>query len=149
MALYEIVHAEKLRLDEFVTNLDANIIEAVMKVEPQLTGLNKKQLLMSVGNDDKPLINKNTGTAYLSKAYGKRTGKNRPDLRLTGNYHKEMFTEMTDRNNYFQSSYDRKVEFLPSNYPNAHGIAPSNQPKAKELTTKAIGDLMKKKVFKS
>lgn len=133
--------AEKLAV--WMNNIDSNIEDSVNKNEQELTDLNKKQLLMSTGNDDKPLVNQKTGSSYLSKQYARRTGKNRPDLRLKGDYYKEMFTQVISRNEYTQSSFDRKVEFLPDIYPNAHGIAPSNRRNAYSITNHAIGQSIK------
>jgi hypothetical protein len=144
------IHEIRLRLDEFVSNLDIHINEAVSSIEKELLSYNKQNLLRSLGNDDKPLINERTGNANLSKAYARRTGKKTPNIYETGAYQNEMFIEPRyDKKEYIISSFNRLVKYLPDQYKNLHGISPSDQILAKQLTTKAISEQLSKNVFKS
>lgn len=141
--LKEIAERSQRWVDNLADNVDRVLNSP--EVEDKITDLNRKQLLLSIGNDGAPLVNQQTGSPLLSKPYAKRTGKKYPNIKLTGAYQKEMFTSFDyAKKEYFQSSYDKKVKFLPDNYPNMHGINKINQPEAKEITGKAIiNDYMK------
>ena len=131
------------RSQQYVDNLNDNIDRVINYpvIEEQLTDLNRKQLLMSVGADGAPLVHQMTGSPRLSKAYAKRTGKTYPNIFLSGAYQKEMFTDSEyGKGIYRQSSYNHLVKYLPYNYTNLHGVNKMNQPKAQEITSKAIAE---------
>ena len=149
MLVMATIHEIRLRLDEFVSNLDIHINEAILSVEKELVSYNKQNLLRSLDSEDKPLINERTGNANLSKAYARRTGKKTPNIYETGAYQSEMFIEPRfEKKEFIISSFHRLVKYLPDQYKNLHGISPSDQPLAKKLTTIAISERLKKDVFK-
>lgn len=135
---------------QYIDNLGDNIDRVINspEIEEQLTELNRKQLLMSVGNDGAPLIHQMTGSPRLSPAYAKRTGKQYPNIFLSGAYQKEMFTDSEySKKIYRQSSFNRLVKYLPENYPNLHGVNKMNQPIAHVITSKAIANDYNNKVL--
>jgi hypothetical protein len=135
---------------EYIDNLNDNIDRVINspEIEDQLTELNRKQLLMSVGNDGAPLIHQMTGSTRLSPAYAKRTGKQYPNIFLSGAYQKEMFTDSEyGKKIYRQSSFNHLVKYLPDNYPNLHGVNKMNQPIAQSITSKAIAEDYNNKVL--
>jgi hypothetical protein len=135
---------------QYIDNLSDNIDRVINspEIEEQLTDLNRKQLLMSVGNDGAPLIHQMTGSTRLSPAYAKRTGKQYPNIFLSGAYQKEMFTDSEyGKKIYRQSSFNHLVKYLPYNYPNLHGVNKMNQPIAQSITSKAIAEDYNNKVL--
>ena len=135
---------------QYIDNLSDNIDRVINspEIEEQLTELNRKQLLMSVGNDGAPLIHQQTGSPRLSPAYAKRTGKQYPNIFLSGAYQKEMFTDSEyGKKIYRQSSFNHLVKYLPDNYPNMHGVNKMNQPIAQAITSKAIAEDYNNKVL--
>ena len=98
---------------QYIDNLSDNIDRVINlpEIEEQLTELNRKQLLMSVGNDGAPLIHQMTGSPRLSPAYAKRAGKQYPNIFLSGAYQKEMFTDSEyGKKTYRQSSFNHLVK---------------------------------------
>jgi hypothetical protein len=143
------IHEIRLRLDEFVSNLETNIQIACYSVAPQILELNKSQMDISKGSDDAPLINIRTGKRTLSKGYAARVNKLYPDILVTGEYRKDMYLDVNTPQKYFISSRNQLVKYIPQQYLNVHGVAPSNEKSAKQLTTKAISEQLSKNVFKS
>jgi len=138
------------RARAYLANFDDNVDEVLNspQVEEQLTQLNRRQMLLSVGGDGKALIHQKTGSPLLSKAYAKRMRKQYPNIYVNGNYQGEMFTETRyKQKNYLISSLNRLVKYLPFNYKNLHGIAPSNQPLAQQVTSEAISKDINSKVL--
>ena len=138
-SLLDIAKRSQLYVDNLNDNIDRVINSPV--IEDQLTELNRRQLLLSTGNDGAPLIHQMTGSPRLSPAYAKRTGKTYPNIFLSGAYQKEMFTDSEyGKGIYRQSSYNHLVKYLPYDYTNLHGVNKMNQPKAQEITSKAIAE---------
>jgi hypothetical protein len=142
------VHEIAERLKSYVANLDSNISEAVQSVSNEILSLNKYQMLISRGNDDKALINNRTGNERLSKQYSKRQKKDFPNIFVKGNYQDAMFLEIKNKDEYLISSRHRLVKYIPEQYINVHGIAPSNRNEAYKITSPAIGKHLNNKVFK-
>jgi hypothetical protein len=136
------------RLNDYVSNLDANLIEALTPVESQILDINRFQMLNSKGADDKALINNRTGNAKLSKQYARRQRKEYPDIFVSGDYQRDMFIEVKNMDEYLISSSHRLVKYIPVQYENVHGIAPSNRDEAYKITTPAIARHLQNKVFK-
>ncbi len=135
------------RLNDYVSNLDANIKEAIEGVGTDILDINRFQMLSSKGADDRALINNRTGNPKLSKQYARRQRKEYPNIYVNGDYQKDMFIEITNKDKYLISSRHKLVEYLPVQYENLHGIAPSNRDEAYKITTPAIAEHMRKKVF--
>jgi hypothetical protein len=143
------IHELATRMNAFVSNIDSNIEAAVMNVEDDVLTLNRKQMLSSFGNDDRPLIHSRTGKASLSQAYAKKTGKSKPNIFVNGNYQNGMFLDILDGlSGYYVASWHELNRYLPDNYKNLLGIAPSNKTKAYAITNKAIAAKLKSEVFK-
>jgi hypothetical protein len=68
-----------------------------------------------------------------------------PNLYDTGDFQNNLKLN-TNGQQYLIQSTDWKYEKLKNKYKNIFGIAPSNQQKAKEITSKAIGQLLKSKI---
>ena len=107
-------------------------------VEQKITDLNRKQLLASQDNKGRPLVNVQTGKTKLSPRYAKRTGKTKPNLWLKGAFQFDMFTDFRLPDKYFTQSSNWKQGILNWMYQGLFGIAPKHQPKAKNITDKAI-----------
>ena len=135
-------------LNDYVANIDANLKEAVMSVDKQILDVNRSQMLISRGADDKPLINNRTGNARLSKQYARRQKKDYPDIFVRGDYQRDMFIEVKSMDEYLISSNHRLVKYIPVQYENVHGIAPSRRDEAYKITTPAIAEHLRNKVFK-
>ena len=134
------------KLNDFVANLNQNVNEAILSVEKELVDLNRSQMLSSKGNDDKALIHSRTGKPTLSKAYAKKTGKTYPNIFLDGTYQNELNIHPAySLGTYSITSKSRLEPYLPINYKNLQGIAPTNQQTAQGYTTEAITKLLKQK----
>ena len=141
------VHVLRQKFEEFVNNMNVNIALAVEGVEQELTNLNRENLLNSKDKFDKPLKHNSTGSTLLSPAYAKRMNKPTPDLYVRGDYQSEMFLTVDENaNQYYVQSNDYKHVFLTENYNDIMGVSLSKQQKAKEITSKAIGQLLKSKI---
>lgn len=128
----------------WVDNLETNVINIIESNEQKTTEFNRDQMMKSKNADGTSLVNNRTGSDKLSKAYARRTGKSKPNIFVTGDYQAAMFTTMPDAKNYFITSDDEKVKYLPGNYDKLHGIAPENQPKVQAINTAlVINDYMK------
>ena len=141
----ERIHAIRIDLDKFASEIDTNIILALEPVEDKITQLNSKQLLKSKGADDGDLINERTGSPYLSKAYAKRMKKSKPNIFVSGAFQKEMFLQMDNAKEYFISSYNRLVKYLPGQYLNMFGISKADQPIARQIWKESFRNLSKTK----
>lgn len=124
------------------------IEQAIEPVKSNIVRINKQQLMISIGGDDKPLIHKKTGSPFLSPAYAKKKKKKKPNLYDTGDYQREMDLEIYNLDEYAIVSYDWKHPILTENYPNLAGVAPSNRKQAYAVTTPAIRRFLNEKVFK-
>jgi hypothetical protein len=140
------IHTIRVKLDQFVGDMDINVIEALSSVEDKITQLNRTQLLQSKGFDGNDLVNERTGSPYLSKQYGRRTGKTKPNLFVNGDFQKGMFTQMDNIKEYFVSSYHWLVKYLPDQYKNGFGIAKENQPIARQIWKDSFRSILSKKV---
>lgn len=90
---------------------------AVKASEPVIVKLNRKQMLRSKLSNDKPMVHAKTGSNLLSKAYGKRTGKKRPNLFVDGTFQGEMFLETNENDGtYFLYSFWAKTKYLVISY---------------------------------
>jgi hypothetical protein len=132
------------KYNDFVANIDNEIKAAVNSVRNELTDLNREQLLISKGNDDAPLIHKSTNDEKLTKAYAKKTGKTYPNIYESGAYQEDMQIHVAySLGVYSIDSSHRLNKYLPSNYKNLLGIAPSRRDKAYAITNKAIAARLK------
>lgn len=128
------------RSNAWVANLAVNVINIIEKNEQQTTEFNRKQLLASKNAAGTSLIHNRTGSDKLSKAYAKRTGKTKPNIFVSGAYQSAMFMTMPNEKEYFITSDDEKVKYLPGMYDKLHGIAPENQSKVQSLNNKLVID---------
>ena len=119
--------------------------------EKEMVNMNRVQMFNSTAADDRPLVHISTGSAKLTKAYAKKTGKTKPNLFASGDFQNKMFMFMPNEKEYFIASKDYKSGYLEKAYSwgqeTIFGVSPKNQPKAKEINDKAILDDYKKAVF--
>lgn len=128
-----------LKSQQYIDSLPENINRVVFSVEKDIVDLNRSQLLNHRGNDDKPLIHIRTGKETLSKGYARKMRKTYPDLFVDGSYQGELVLHPAYKlNTYSITSNHRLEKYLPNQYKNTQGIAPSNQPKAQEITGDAL-----------
>ena len=131
--------------EKYIAELGDNIIRVVEA--SNTVDWNKKQMLSNTTADDRPLIHRLTGSEYLSKAYQKRTGKKKPNLKLTGAFQEEMMLTMPDEKQYFVVSFDEKSQILQNNYGNIFGISPKNRPEVIQMNNNAVIEDYLKTVF--
>jgi hypothetical protein len=136
------------KMQSFIGAIGSNIDDAISNIEQPLVDINRSQMFFHSGGDDKPLIHSRTGSQFLSKQYAKKMGKTRPDIFVTGEYQKELQLFSEYENKEFTIRSDNWLEeYLPINYKNIHGIAPSNRKKAFGITNFAIGEKIRKDVL--
>ena len=131
----------------YVANLGTNVIRIIEDNEQKTTEFNRKQLLSSKNAAGTALINNRTGSENLSRGYARRMGKTKPNIFVTGAYQGAMFMIMPDEKQYFITSDDEKVKYLPKMYDKLHGIAPENQPKVQEINNALVINDYLKAVF--
>lgn len=79
--------------------------------------MNKQQMMANKDATGSPLVNRNTGSEYLSPAYALKTGKRKPNLFLTGSFQNDMFLNVSQTaTDYFIDSYDKKSGWLVGMY---------------------------------
>lgn len=136
------------RSNDYLNSFSNNIVRVIETNQEKTVALNKKQMLQSIDADGNPLINNRTGSEKLSKQYARRTGKKKPNLKLTGEFQEGMFLIMPDEKQYFIGSKDHKVKWLSSDYgQKIFGVAPDNQEKAQAVNDSAIIKDYLKQVF--
>lgn len=125
------------RSNNFVSNLDVHIA-AVVEHNEQLIKLNREQLKNSRTSEGGPLINQFTGSPRYSPRYAKFKGYDRPDLILTGSFHREMDIIFNEPDQYFLTSFDEKTAELVDMYTEEiFGI--QDKATAKAITSQALG----------
>lgn len=131
------------RLNDYVSNLDANINEAVVFVEDQILDLNREQMKKrQVDSRDMPI------TPEYSPGWKIIKNLRNPNLFDTGNFQNSLIINVAYPK-YLIKSTDWKNEKLTSKYGDQiFGIAPSNRIKAYAITGKAIAKHLKNRVFK-
>lgn len=127
--------------NDFVSKLDTYIEIVIEDSEVELTSLNRDQMLSSRTATDQAI------TPPYSQKYATFKGKSNPDLFLTGDFQKEMVIQ-TNGSQYNISSLDEKTASLVSRYgEEIFGVAPSNQDKAKKVTTEKLTDQFRANVL--
>ena len=135
-------------MNAFIANLDVNIEDAIESNQEGIINLNREQMILSSGNDGKPLIHKSTGKATLTPAYARKTGKTHPNIYEDGSFQKGMELYIgSGAKTYDISSRHWLDRYLPLNYSNLYGIMQANAYRAYSVTNKAIGGMLKKMVF--
>lgn len=138
----------KNRSNQWVNNFGLNVVRVIEGIDQKTVDFNRAQMLASKNAGGSPLIHNRTGSAKLSAAYAKRTGKTRPNIFISGEFQSSMFLVMNDEKEYFITSDNYLVRYLPTNYDKLFGISPQNQPKAQKINDKAIIDDYLKSVFR-
>ena len=138
------IHELNMRMQSFVNDLPNQIEQSILFVEADILNLNREQLKeRQVTSLDKPVL------PEYSTRWKAIKGLVYPNLYDTGNFQKR-FVLNVKYPNYLIKSLDRKNEKLTAKYgEEIFGIAPSNQPKAKAITSNAIGKRLKSIVFKN
>lgn len=131
-----------------MNSFNERAINAIESNGDLMVNMNRRQMLSSLDADERPLINKRTGSARLSAAYAKRTGKSTPNLFLRGDFQFAMFFTMPTIKDYIITSDNDLVKYLPVNYGKIFGVSPTNQPKVQEINNKAIIDDYLNSVFR-
>ena len=133
------------KLNNFVGNLD-NIIANVVNFNEELENLNKKQLSegkLSTGAAISPLYSRRYAI-WKAHFYPHNYKAGIVNLKLTGEFYKNLEIK-GDSKSYEILSLTPYSAKLVSKYGNAiFNIAPENQPKAKQITTKLISQELQK-----
>ena len=134
--------------NEYMADFKDNVINVLEANGDLMVNMNRTQMLASLDANDQPLVNAKTGSARLTPAYAKLTGKSTPNLYLRGDFQFAMFFTMPTEKEYIISSDNDLVKYLPVNYGKIFGVSPQNQPKAQEINGAAIINDFLKKVFR-
>jgi len=133
------IHAIAKRAKEMNVNL--LVAEAVQNKEKPLVEINKSQMLDKKRADGKTIVPK------YSLSYAKFKGFNNPNLKLTGDFQKDMFLE-TNGNQFFINSKDGKALKLIIRYSEKiFGISPKNRPKAQRISLKELSRIYYKRLL--
>lgn len=134
------VHVLRQKFEAFVNNMNQNIIDAIAISDSQVLDLQREQMKgRQVTALDSPIL------PEYSSYWKSMKGLTYPNLYDTGDFQNNLKLN-TNGQQYLIQSTDWKNEKLKNKYKNIFGIAPSNQGKAKEITSKAIGQLLKSKI---
>ena len=134
------VRVLRQKFEAFVNNLNQNIIDAIAISDSQVLDLQREQMKgRQVTALDAPIM------PEYSSYWKSIKGLTYPNLYQTGDFQNNLKLN-TNGQQYLIQSTDWKNEKLKNKYKNIFGIAPSNQQKAKEITSKAIGQLLKSKI---
>jgi hypothetical protein len=134
--------------NEYLEQFTDNVTRVIESNEAAMLKMNRSQLMSSRDANDRPLIHRRTGSARLSAAYAKKTGKKRPNLFVNGAFQGSMFLTIPTEKDYIISSDHELVQFLPVQYGKIFGISPANQPRAQAVNNRAIVNDYLKTVFK-
>jgi len=105
------------RAREYNSRIKLHQAIAVKDSEPVIVNLNRKQMRRSKLSNDQAMVHAKTGSPLLSKEYGRRTGKTKPDLFVDGTFQGEMFLETNENDGtYFLGSFWAKTKYLIGNY---------------------------------
>ena len=127
--------------EAFIADMDFHIATAFEQNENNLVKLNVNQMLKSKTSKD------STITPKYSAKYEDFKGFPNPNLNLDGNFQKEMFLSVSEKEHFF-GSFDFKTPFLTERYSeDIFGIAPSNIAKERKLVGKSLLKLYESKVF--
>ena len=134
------VHVLRQKFEAFVNNMNQNIIDAIAISDSQVLDLQREQMKgRQVTALDSPIM------PEYSSYWKSMKGLTYPNLYDTGDFQNNLKLN-TNGQQYLIQSTDWKNEKLKNKYKNIFGIAPSNQGRAKEITSKAIGQLLKSKI---
>lgn len=135
------IHAIAQKAREINQNIDLLVVHAVKNKEKNLVNINRSQMLNHKRADDKTIFPK------YSPSYASFKGFKDPNLKLTGDFQKDMFLE-TKGNEFYISSKDGKTLKLIMQYSeDIFGIAPSNKPKAQQISVKELSRIYYKKLL--
>ena len=112
----------------------------------EIARLNEAQMLQGLTAEGKPIRPKYT-PAYLKRKQrkGGYSLDGTPNLHDTGEFHKEMDT-LAHSGEYFLTSFDEKVKFLPERYEKIFGLTAENIEKAKVSVTNTFVSLWRKEI---
>ena len=131
----------RIRSNNFVANLDTHIKSVVEGVDANgndaLQALNRDQLRNStLATDQKIIETYSLGyDAYKKKEYPASYGKGEVNLLLTGELYYKMKIEVTGNSYKIDAKVPYVAELKNKYTTDIFGIAPSNQDKAKAITT--------------
>ena len=120
---------------QYVNNLNNNIVRVITANQNEIITVNQQQMLLSTDAGGNPLINRNTGSEFLTPLYALKKNKSKPDLSDTESFQSKMFFKMESINEYFVNSSDFKSPKLVQDYGDIFGIAPGNRPAIQKKKT--------------
>jgi len=127
-------------------NSDIKLFQAiaVQNSEKELVNINRSQMLKSKNAKDATII------PEYSQKYKDFKGFDNPNLKLKGDFQKEMFLETNEgAGTYFMNSFDFKAPFLEARYgENIFGISPSNIKLASKKPSQELLKIYFNKVWK-
>jgi hypothetical protein len=138
--------AEKSK--QWVQSIESNMVRVIEREGQKTVDLNRSQMIAHKTADNSPLVHARTGSANLSKAYARRTGKSKPDLFRSGAFQDGMFLTMPNKKEYIISSRDHKTNWLARAYGKIFGVSESNQGRAKKINDKLVIDDYLNSVFR-
>ena len=136
------------RSQQWVNNIAVNVEKAIMSVDNQIVDINREQMLLSRDSKDNALVHQSTKSIFLTPAYARAQNKPKPDLFLRGGLQRGMFLDV-NLPKYQIGSDDEKTNILQDDYgKDIYGIPKKDQPEARGITNKAIGQSYKRAVFR-
>lgn len=126
------------KLESFKQNIDIHAGAAVQDNAEKISQLNVDQMLRGITGDGSPIRPK------YSPSYAKFKGFTTPNLRLTGEFHKETIT-LVKGGNYEIVSLDPKEPWLVNRYGDKiHILTDQSKQKARVFCSDSFADRFKK-----
>ena len=135
-------HEINLKYQSYLANLDRNISIAIGTVDHLILDLQREQMKKRHVTSKGAPIN-----PPYSPKNKKRKGFANPNLYETGDFQNK-FVMTANLQKYFIKSLDWKNAKLTARYEDIFGIDTTNQPTAKQITSKAISTHLNNSVFK-
>jgi len=135
------LHDFTVKHNRFTQDIDI-YVNGIIDDNQELLNLNREQLKEEHKTaKDQFIIPK------YSKAYAKKKGFSTPDLYVSGDMFKAMSIEAKGQQFTINSSVDYAPKLEDQYSSDIFGIAPSNQGKAKQITTEELGKQYKEIVY--
>ena len=140
-------HETNLKYQSYLANLDRNISIAIGTVDHLILDLQREQMKKRHVTSKGAPINPPYSPSYKKYKNKKYPSITNPNLYETGDFQNK-FVMTANLQKYFIKSLNWKNAKLTARYEDLFGIELSNQPTAKQITSKAISTHLNNSVFK-
>jgi hypothetical protein len=133
----------RIRSNRFVKNLSVFVAQAVENVDDDLVQLNRNQMLKGKLKTDAAI------TPKYSNPYAKKKGFKTPNLKVTGEFQRDMFLSVNENNgDVVITSENFVTRFLRNRYTDKiFGIPKSKQQQASALSLHSLAKLWNRLVL--